>query len=70
MRFTNERPERREVAGDEPVSACLHQHIADGCRLHWPRQDREPTRVGRQLTEEVVAAPAANDMNPADDAAR
>jgi hypothetical protein len=70
MRRSHEPAKVGEIALQEPVCARLHEDIADRRRLDRTGDDREPARVGGQLAEQFVAAPAADQVDDVDRSTR
>ena len=62
----DERPERLEVAREEPAGARLHEDVAEGGRLDRPGQDRQLAGVRGQLAEERVPGAAADEVDDLD----
>ena len=68
MRRGDQRSHGCQVGQVDAESAGLHEHVADGGRLHRSGQDRPAQRVGRESAHEVVLRAAAHDVHNVDGA--
>lgn len=66
MGLPDEGTRHPKIAGDDAYRARLHEDVADRGSFDGSGQDVQPAGVGRELTQQRVASPAADDVYDVD----